>query len=127
MAYLEVVVQNGSGGLIAVSANGKSLGKPNGLKGFLFGTIFPYYIDYLNALEFEGWKLISSESSQFVGVFDGFPIMNSNRVFLFSGYGRFEVEWVDDKWFFKGENERYFDDDSVEDEWIDDEWVDDQW
>src|SRR3990172_4867911 len=100
MPYLEVKIQNAPGGALAISANGISLGKSNGCLAAIFGTSYPMAIAYFEGLEYEGWDLVSSQSSNFVGMIDGFPFANSQGTYVFQGHGRYEVKWDDDGWFF---------------------------
>jgi hypothetical protein len=115
MAYLEVRVENGTGGRIAVSANGVSLAKSSGCLAFFLGSQYPSAMDYFSGLEYEGWTLVSNQTSNTVGMIDGLPFASSNSIYTFRGNGRFEIEWDEqDRWRFKGyrNDDDYYDDDN---------------
>ncbi len=99
MAYLEVTIENGTwGGKIATNANGYSLGKNPGCLGWMFGTNYPKLTDYIDALEYEGWDLVSSGSSGAYGMIDGLPFNNVTEKLYFRGRGRYRVTWDSDGW-----------------------------
>lgn len=99
MGYLEVVIEHGnSGGMIATSANGYSLGRNPGCLGWMFGTRYPNLSDYIDALEYEGWYLVSSGSSGAYGMIDGLPFNNVTEKLYFSGNGRYRVYWDEKGW-----------------------------
>ena len=102
MPYLEVRVENGAGGSYVTSANGISLAKSNGCLASLFGSMYPSAIDYFNGLAYEGWTLVSSQSNSSFGMIDGLPFANNWGNYFFTGNGRFEIEWDDKGWHFKG-------------------------
>lgn len=102
MAYLEVIVERTPGGYLASSANGCSLGKSSGCLAFFIGTRYPSLVDYIEGLEYEGWYMVSSQTSQSFGVIDGLPFGFSGGTLLFRGSGRYKIEWIDDRWQFVG-------------------------
>ena len=70
MAYLEVVLQNGSSGPIAQTANEVSLAKDNGCLAFFLGSVYPMAEDYVRGLEYEGWRLYNTVTTSTVGMID---------------------------------------------------------
>jgi hypothetical protein len=101
MAYLEVVLQNGSSGPIAETANGVSLARDNGCLAFFLGSAYPMAEDYVRGLEYEGWRLYNTATTSTLAVIDGLPLANSQTKLIFIGDGRYQVEWIGDRWSFK--------------------------
>lgn len=102
MAKLEVIIERTTGGYLASSANGYSLGESSGCLAFFIGTHYPNLVDYMEGLEEEGWYLVSSQSSQSFGIIDGLPFGFSGGTLLFRGRGRYKIKWVDGRWQFVG-------------------------
>lgn len=100
MAYLEVTVQQAPGGTTAIAANGFSLARSNGCLAFFIGSMYPSAIDYFDALEREGWVLVSTSSSSTMGMIEGLPFIISGGTYTFRGNGRYQIEWVNDDWRF---------------------------
>jgi len=123
MAYLEVVVENNC----ALTANGSILRRDKGFWAYLFGCPCPVAFDYFNALEREGWRLISSRSSGSFGMIDGLPFQFKSDTYIFQGNGRYEVEWNGDNWFIKGSTyeedheEDYVNNYDYEEDYLDDD------
>lgn len=103
MAYLEVKVDNMGSGACVVSANGVSLGRDKGFWGAIFGTYYPSVPDYFNGLDYEGWRLVSSNTSGSIAIVDGLPFGFSGGTYIFQGSGRYEIEWNQERrWQFTG-------------------------
>ena len=102
MAYLEVNIERMAGGFAAVSANGTSLAENPGCFFVLFGTHYPVLTDYMNGLEYEGWYLVSSQTSQSLAMIDGLPFGFTGGTLLFQGSGRYKIEWINGQWHFVG-------------------------
>jgi len=118
MAYIEVIIQNGSSGPIAESANGVSLAREKGCLWLFIGGIYPMAEDYVRGLEYEGWRLTNTSATSTMGMFDGIPFGGSHTKLIFIGDGRYQIEWVGERWNFKGysnvmyereESEEYYD------------------
>ena len=103
MAYLEVFLQEGSTGPIAISANGISLARENGCLSFFTGRFYPMAEDYVRGLEYEGWSLYNNVTTSTVGMIDGMPFSSSQNKLVFTGNGRYQVEWIGEQWNLKGE------------------------
>ena len=103
MAYLEVLLQSGSSGPIAQVANGVSLARDKGCLAFFMGSVYPMAEDYVRGLEHEGWRLQNTATTSTMGMIDGLPFANSQTKLVFTGDGRYQVEWVGDHWSFVGQ------------------------
>jgi len=98
MAYIEVTISPTGKGMVATSANGKSLGSNSGCLVLFLGNQYPIATDYLAALEDEGWVLVSTRSDTSVAGFDGIVMGSTTGVYTFQGGGRYEVIWEDGRW-----------------------------
>jgi hypothetical protein len=108
MAYLEVTYENTPNGMLVRTANGVSLAQNKGCSAIFSGSLYPNGQDYINALENEGWVLMSTQSSRTTAFIDGLPIINNEKSLIFTGNGRYEIEWMGEKRYFKGSREDCF-------------------
>jgi hypothetical protein len=107
LAYLEVKIENGDGGTIATSANGVSLARGSGCLAFFFGSAYPSAVDYFRALKLEGWTLLSTQTTNRMGMIDGLLFMNSDGMCTFAGHGRYLIEWDDNGWYLVDDRDKF--------------------